>query len=94
MQIMGVILVAAMLVVPVAAAAQLARGFREALLASVVLAQIAVLAGITLSFHYNTTDRGRHHHRTRGRRGYIIAAVLAGKAQSRRGEDGAPATTE
>jgi len=91
MQIMGVILVAAMLVVPVAAAAQLARGFREALLASVVLAQIAVLAGITLSFHYNTTAGGTI---VLVAVAVYIAAVLAGKAQSRRGEDGAPATTE
>lgn len=58
MQIMGVILVAAMLVVPVAGAAQVARSFREALLASVVLAELAVLVGITLSFHYETTAGG------------------------------------
>ncbi|MFW6434951.1 MAG: metal ABC transporter permease [Halovenus sp.] len=58
MQIMGVILVAAMLVVPVAGAAQLARGFRGALLASVILAEIAVLVGITLSYQYETTAGG------------------------------------
>ena len=58
MQIMGVILVAAMLVVPVAGAAQLARSFREALLSSVLLAEIAVLVGITLSFHYEATAGG------------------------------------
>jgi zinc transport system permease protein len=84
MQIMGVILVAAMLVVPVAAAAQLARGFREALLASVVLAQIAVLVGITLSFRYNTTAGGTI---VLVAVGVYVAAVLAGKAQSRRAGD-------
>lgn len=58
MQIMGVILVAAMLVVPVAGAAQVANGFKQALLASIVLAQIAVLVGITLSYHYEATAGG------------------------------------
>ncbi|OYR46515.1 metal ABC transporter permease [Halorubrum sp. Ea8] len=87
MQIMGVILVAAMLVVPVAAAAQLARGFREALLASVVLAQIAVVAGITLSFNYNTTAGGTI---VLVAVGVYIVAVLAGKVQSRRAGDEAP----
>ena len=87
MQIMGVILVAAMLVVPVAAAAQLARGFREALLASVVLAQVAVVAGITLSFNYNTTAGGTI---VLVAVAVYIAAVLAGKVQSRRAGDGLP----
>ncbi|WP_394343990.1 metal ABC transporter permease [Halalkalirubrum salinum] len=58
MQIMGVILVAAMLVVPVAAATQLARGFREALVGSIILAEIAVLVGISLSYTYETTAGG------------------------------------
>ncbi|WP_172404585.1 metal ABC transporter permease, partial [Halorubrum lacusprofundi] len=74
-----------------AAAAKAARGFRVALLASVVLAQIAVLAGITLSFHYHTTAGGTI---VLVAVAVYIAAVLAGKAQSRRGEGGAPATTE
>ncbi|OYR60759.1 metal ABC transporter permease, partial [Halorubrum ezzemoulense] len=73
--------------VPVAAAAQLARGFREALLASVVLAQIAVVAGITLSFNYNTTAGGTI---VLVAVGVYIVAVLAGKAQSRRAGDEAP----
>jgi zinc transport system permease protein len=58
MQIMGVILVAAMLVVPVAAAAQLARSFRAALVWSVVLAEVAVLVGITLAYAYEATAGG------------------------------------
>ena len=81
MQIMGVILVAAMLVVPVAGAAQLARSFREALLESVVLAQIAVLAGITLSYQYEATAGGTI---VLVAVGIYIAAVLVGKLQSRR----------
>ena len=81
MQIMGVILVAAMLVVPVAGATQLARSFREALLASIVLAEIAVLAGITLSYQYEATAGGTI---VLVAVGLYIAAVLLGKLQSRR----------
>jgi zinc transport system permease protein len=80
MQIMGVILVAAMLVVPVAGAAQLARSFKQALLASVILAQIAVLAGITLSYQYEATAGGTI---VLVAVGIYIVAVLAGKLQSR-----------
>ncbi|MFC5277963.1 metal ABC transporter permease [Halorubrum rubrum] len=82
MQIMGVILVAAMLVVPVAAAAQLARGFRESLLASVVLAELAVLVGITLSYRYEATAGGTI---VLVAVAVYVVAVLAGKIQSRRG---------
>ncbi|WP_336135581.1 metal ABC transporter permease [Natronomonas amylolytica] len=81
MQIMGVILVAAMLVVPVAAAAQLARGFSTALLASVVLAELAVLTGITLSYQYETTAGGTI---VLVAVGIYIVAVLAGKLRDRR----------
>jgi len=79
MQIMGVILVAAMLVVPVAGAAQIARSFREALLASVILAELAVLLGITLSFQYETTAGGTI---VLVAVGIYIIAVLFGKVQS------------
>ena len=82
MQIMGVILVAAMLVVPVAAAAQVARGFREALLASVVLAELAVIVGITLSYRYEATAGGTI---VLVAVAVYVAMVLAGKLQSRRG---------
>ncbi len=58
MQIMGVILVAAMLVVPVAAATQLADSFRASLLAAVVLAELAVVLGITLAYLSSATAGG------------------------------------
>jgi zinc transport system permease protein len=58
MQIMGVILVAAMLVVPVAGATQVARSFRESLLVSVVLAELAVLLGIAVSYYAGVTAGG------------------------------------
>jgi zinc transport system permease protein len=58
MQIMGVILVAAMLVVPVAAAGQVSRSFTESLLVAVVLAQLSVLLGIGVAFYGEATAGG------------------------------------
>jgi zinc transport system permease protein len=58
MQIMGVILVAAMLVVPVATAAQLGRSFRESVLVAVVAAELAVVCGIGLSYAYGLAAGG------------------------------------
>ncbi|OLZ41189.1 zinc ABC transporter permease [Natrinema saccharevitans] len=49
MQILGVILVAAMLVVPVAAATQVAHSFRETLTLSILVGQVAVVGGFALS---------------------------------------------
>ncbi|QLG27935.1 metal ABC transporter permease [Halorarum halophilum] len=58
MQIMGVILVAAMLVVPVAGATQVSRSFSQSLLASIVLAQLAVILGIGVSYYAEATAGG------------------------------------
>ncbi|QLG26363.1 metal ABC transporter permease [Halorarum halophilum] len=58
MQMMGVILVAAMLVVPVAAATQLARSFKHSLLLAIAAAQVAVLSGTTLSYAHGIAAGG------------------------------------
>ncbi|ELY61930.1 metal ABC transporter permease [Natronolimnohabitans innermongolicus] len=58
MQILGVILVAAMLVVPVAAASQLAESFRETLVLSVLFGQASVLAGYAISIHQGIAASG------------------------------------
>jgi zinc transport system permease protein len=58
MQIMGVILVAAMLVVPVAGATQVSRSFKGSLVLSVVLAELAVLLGIGVSYYAGATAGG------------------------------------
>ena len=55
MQIMGVILVAAMLVVPVAGATQISRSFTESIFVSVILAELAVLLGIGFAFYGRAT---------------------------------------
>ena len=58
MQILGVILVAAMLVVPVAAATQIARSFRETLYLSVLFGQVAVIGGFVLSISQSLPTGG------------------------------------
>ena len=58
MQILGVILVAAMLVVPVAAASQLAASFRETQVLAVVLGQASIVGGFALSLHQNLPAGG------------------------------------
>ncbi|MFC6731845.1 metal ABC transporter permease [Haladaptatus sp. DYSN1] len=80
MQIMGVILVAAMLVVPVAGATQVSRSFTESLFVSVILAQLAVLLGIGAAYYGEATAGGVI---------VLVAvalyalAVVAGKLQTR-----------
>jgi zinc transport system permease protein len=57
MQIMGVILVAAMLVIPVAATTWVG-GFKRSIVAAVVVGQIATVAGVTLSYVYDVAAGG------------------------------------
>jgi zinc transport system permease protein len=58
MQIMGVILVAAMLVVPVAAAGQVAPSFKLSVLLAIVFAELSVFSGITLSYTHDVAASG------------------------------------
>jgi zinc transport system permease protein len=58
MQILGVILVAAMLVVPVATAARVARTFKQSLLLAVLAAEFAGIVGVTISYHYGLAAGG------------------------------------
>ncbi|WP_336338218.1 metal ABC transporter permease [Haloarcula brevis] len=76
MQIMGVILVAAMLVVPVAGATQVSRSFSESLLVSIVLAELAVVLGIGVSYYAGATAGGVI---VLVAVGIYVLAVLAGK---------------
>jgi zinc transport system permease protein len=57
MQIMGVILVAAMLVVPVAAATVVG-GFKQSVLAAIAAGQVATVAGVSLSYLYDVAAGG------------------------------------
>lgn len=58
MQVLGVILVAAMLVIPVAAASQVADSFRGTLYLSVVVGELSVLGGLTASYVYSLAAGG------------------------------------
>jgi zinc transport system permease protein len=57
MQIMGVILVAAMLVIPVAAATSV-DGFKRSITASIAVGQFATIAGVTVSYWYDVAAGG------------------------------------
>ncbi|WP_409025356.1 metal ABC transporter permease [Halalkalicoccus salilacus] len=87
MQIMGVILVAAMLVVPVAGATQVSRSFSESLVVSVVLAELAVLLGIGVAYYGGATAGGVI---VLVAVGIYICAVVLGKIQSVRSEQDTP----
>jgi zinc transport system permease protein len=87
MQIMGVILVAAMLVVPVAGAAQVSRSFNESLLVSVVLAELAVILGIGVSYYGKATAGGVI---VLVAVAIYVVAVLLGKLQTALGEESTP----
>lgn len=58
MQILGVILVAAMLVVPVAAASQVSKSFRETLYLSVIIGQVSTIAGILFANYHSLPPGG------------------------------------
>ena len=87
MQIMGVILVAAMLVVPVAGATQVSRSFTESIVVSVVLAELAVLLGIGVAYYGGVTAGGVI---VLVSVGIYVCAVAVGKLQSVRGEAETP----
>jgi zinc transport system permease protein len=87
MQIMGVILVAAMLVVPVAGASQVARSFNEALLVSVVLAELSVVLGIAVSYYAGATAGGVV---VLVAVAIYVAAVAAGRLQTALGDEATP----
>src|SRR6056297_1874180 len=89
MQIMGVILVAAMLVVPVAGATQVSRSFSESLLVSIVLAELAVLLGIGISYYAGATAGGVI---VLVAVGIYVCAVALGKLQKARGGRETPDT--
>jgi len=87
MQIMGVILVAAMLVVPVAGATQVSRSFTESLLVSVVLAELAVILGIGAAYYGEATAGGVI---VLVAVAIYIACVALGKLQTAVGEQSTP----
>jgi len=58
MQIMGVILVAAMLVIPVAAAAPVARSFKQSIWLAISAGQLATVIGVTVAYQFGIAAGG------------------------------------
>ena len=58
MQVLGVILVAGMLVIPVAAASQVARGFRETMYLSILFGQLSIAGGFALAISQGLPSGG------------------------------------
>lgn len=58
MKVVGILLVSALLVIPAAAALQVARSFKEALLLSAILGGVAAVCGLTLSFYLDWPASG------------------------------------
>jgi zinc transport system permease protein len=58
MQVLGIILVAAMLVIPVATANQLARSFRETLYLAIIFGQLAIIGGFAVSIQQGLPSGG------------------------------------
>lgn len=58
MRIVGVLLISSMMVVPVAVAMNLTKGFRSAIAVSVGIALFSVLSGITLSYYRDVASGG------------------------------------
>lgn len=58
MRLIGALLLASLMTLPVAGALALARSFRQALFLSVALAELATLSGLTLAYYFNTAPGG------------------------------------
>jgi zinc transport system permease protein len=58
MRVVGVLLVSSLMVIPVAAAMQIARSFRQAILYSILLGEAAIITGLILSYYLNLAPGG------------------------------------
>ena len=80
MQILGVILVAGLLVIPVAAASQVAQSFRETLYLSVLVGQVAVLGGLAVSIGVGLPPGGSIIVIAIG--AYLLSIAVSGRAEA------------
>ncbi len=58
MRIVGVLLVSSLMVIPVATSLQIARSFKQAMIFSLIFAELAVISGIIVSFHFELASGG------------------------------------
>ena len=57
-RILGILVVSSIIVVPVAAAIQLKKGFKQTLLLSIVFGVLSVMFGLVLSYYFNSAPGG------------------------------------
>ena len=58
MRIVGILLVSSMITLPVAAAMRLAKGFKQAIVLSILFGELAVLIGLVSAFYLNLAPGG------------------------------------
>ncbi|MFC7364827.1 MULTISPECIES: metal ABC transporter permease [Bhargavaea] len=58
MRIVGILLVSSLMTVPVAAAMQIAKGFRQAMFYAVIFGELSVLGGLVAAFYLNLAPGG------------------------------------
>ncbi|MBF0706533.1 MULTISPECIES: metal ABC transporter permease [Bacillales] len=58
MQIVGVLLVSALMTLPVAASIRIARGFKQTIAYSIILGEVAVLGGLVLAYYLDIAPGG------------------------------------
>lgn len=58
MRIVGVLLVSSLMVIPVATSLQIAGSFKQAMLFSLIFAELAVISGIIISFYFELASGG------------------------------------
>jgi len=58
MNIVGILLVSSLITLPVASALQLSNSFKQMFLYSIIIAQLSVISGIVLSYHFDIATGG------------------------------------
>ena len=58
MQIVGVLLVSALMTLPVAASIRIARGFKQTIAYSIIFGEMAVLGGLVLAYYLDIAPGG------------------------------------
>jgi zinc transport system permease protein len=87
MRLVGALLVASLMTLPVAGALVWARSFRQAALLSVVYGQVAVVSGLVLAYSVNTAPGGTIVLTSAGLLGLSLGAKAVFKGAGRKGHD-------
>jgi zinc transport system permease protein len=58
MRIVGILMVSALMVIPVAASLQISNSFHRTLVNAIIISEISVFVGLTISFYFNFASGG------------------------------------